>query len=339
MAGRCDKLSKRQAQKVVSRIEVEFDHDPRARSPETVPTLGEWLELLIERKKAAGRKPKTINDYISTKKLLIRYFGKDRRLNTITKLDLEKFRVQLAKHKLHDALDCRNRLRAKPVSVVKYMRVVAAIFTAAFDDDLTPRNPARKLGLPQSPASTWKKVTAEDFWKLYNACDDIVKPLVAICRLAGLRYSDAKALKWSNVRFDEGVLVFRPMKVERFAKVDARVPICAELRTILENLRQTSIRIDGFVVSRDVPNYVYDRLRAACKTAGLEPWTKPLHTLRKSCIDDWSRIAPPHVVMEWATHTCLATTMRYYVKVNRSDEKLGQASLLGPQAPPQAAAQ
>ena len=84
MAGRCDKLSKRQAQKVVSRIEVEFDHDPRARSPETVPTLGEWLELLIERKKAAGRKPKTINDYISTKKLLIRYFGKDRRLNTIT---------------------------------------------------------------------------------------------------------------------------------------------------------------------------------------------------------------------------------------------------------------
>ncbi|MFA7238347.1 MAG: site-specific integrase [Phycisphaeraceae bacterium] len=337
--GRCDKLSKRQAQKLLSRIEVEFEHDPRARSPETIPTLGEWLELLIQRKRAAGRKPKTMRDYDITKRLLIRHFGSDRRLNTITKFDLEQFRVRLAQHKLHDALNNKNHRRANAVSVVKYMRLVAAIFNEAFDDDLMPRNPTKKLGLPQSPASTWRKIDADEFWKLYNAAHESLKPLLALCRLAALRYSDALGLRWSNVRFDEGVLTFRPMKVERFAKVDARVPICAELRTILEELRHptlpglpgAAIRIDGYVVPRDAPKQGYEQFKQACKRAGLEPWSKPFHTLRKSCIDDWARLAPPNVVMEWATHTTLSTTMKYYAKVHRADESLGQMQLLRPQ--------
>lgn len=330
--GRCDQLSKRQAQKLVTRIEVQFDADPRSRSPETVPTLDEWIDLFLERKKAAGRKPKTITDYETVKKMLIWHFGKGRRINTITKFDLEQLRVRLARHEHCKALAYRNGRRANAVSIVKYMRLVAAIFTAAFDDELIMRNPARKLGLPQSPASSWRKVTADEFWKLYNAADDDMKPLFALCRLAALRYSDALALKWSNVRFDEGILTFRPIKVERFSKVDARVPICAELRTILEELRKTVIRIDGRVVPYGSPKEGYKRFTQTCKRAGLDPWPKPFHTLRKSCIDDWARIAPPNVVMDWATHTAIATTMKYYAKVHRSDEVLGQAALMNPSA-------
>lgn len=326
--GRCDQFSKRQAQKLISRIEVQFDADPRSRSPETVPTLGEWIDLFLERKKAAGRKPKTITDYETVKKMLIWHFGKSRRINTITKFDLEQLRVRLARHEHCKALAYRNARRANAVSIVKYMRLVAAIFTAAFDDELIMRNPARKLGLPQSPASSWRKITAEEFWKLYNAADDGLKLLIALGRLAAMRYSDARALKWSNVRFDEGVLIYRPMKVERFAKVDARVPICAELRSILEQARLASIRIDGVIIPPNTPQWGYDRFARACRLAGLEPWSKPFHTLRKSCIDDWARIAPPNVVMEWATHTSLATTMKFYAKVHRADEAVGQASLM-----------
>lgn len=336
--GRCDQISKRQAQKLVSKIEIQFDADPRSRSPETVPKLGEWIDIFLERKKAAGRKPKTLTDYQTVKKMLIWHFGKDRRINTITKFDLEQLRVRLARHEHCKALAYRNGRRANAVSIVKYMRHVATIFTAAFDDELILRNPARKLGLPQSPASSWRKITGEEFWKVYNAADDDMKPLFALCRLAALRYSDALALKWTNVRFEEGVITFRPIKVERFAKVDARVPICAELRTILDQLRQTAIRIDGYIVPRGVPKMGYDRFLLICKRTDLEPWKKPFHTLRKSCIDDWARIAPPNVVMDWATHTAIATTMKYYAKVHRSDEAIGQAALMGiSQSPPKAA--
>lgn len=43
--------------------------------------------------------------------------------------------------------------------------------------------------------------------------------------------------------------------------------------------------------------------------------------------------------MEWATHSALATTMRYYVKVSRADESLGQVHLLGAPVQQQAVAQ
>jgi integrase len=86
-------------------------------------------------------------------------------------------------------------------------------------------------------------------------------------------------------------------------------------------LGNDSLRIDGLVVARDFRKHVYaefDRLWAA---TGVPRWSKPLHTLRKSCIDDWARVAPPNVVMEWATHTSLAATMKYYAKVHRATEQ------------------
>jgi integrase len=135
-------------------------------------------------------------------------------------------------------------------------------------------------------------------------------------------------LKWSNARLDAGVIVFRPIKVKRFAKRDARVPIGAELRTILEELRQESFRIDGLVVKRDFPRDVGTlKFPEIFAKAGLTPWEKPLHTLRKSCIDDWAKVAPPNVVMEWATHSSLNTTMKYYSKVSPGDEQIGQVKM------------
>lgn len=325
--GRCDAVSERQARRLVAQMEAEFHDDPRMRSPETVPTIAEWMAMLIQRKESSGRKPKTLADYKAIQKLLVLHLGGDRRINEVTRLDLQRFRVRLARHELHGALNPMNPRRANATSVSKYMRLVSAVFTAAFDDELIQRNPARKLGIEQSPASSWHKVSAEEFNQLMAKAQGGMRTLLALCRLAALRQGDALALMWSNVRLDEGVLVFRPQKVERFTKRDARVPICAELRKVLLEAQGGSMRIDGTVVASDIRGDVYDVFKRLCREAGVQPWSKPLHTLRKSCIDDWTRIAPPNVVMEWATHTSLSTTMKYYSKVHRTDEQIGQASL------------
>jgi integrase len=256
------------------------------------------------------------------------HFGAERQLDTITKFDIEQFRLKLAGGNLAKALIRGRGVKLSTSSVDKYLRNVRTLFTAAFDDELIPRDPTRKLHLAPMPASEWQKVTPEDFWKLYNAAEGGMKTLLALCRLAALRYSDAMALTWSHVRFDDGVLVFRPGKIERFVKRDARVPICAELRTILEEARQSSYRIDGFVVARDVPRDVgIFKFPALYAKTGVVPRDKPLHTLRKSCIDDWARVAPPNVVIEWATHSSLHTTMKYYSKVSPTDEQIGMANL------------
>ena len=43
--------------------------------------------------------------------------------------------------------------------------------------------------------------------------------------------------------------------------------------------------------------------------------------------DDWAKVAPPNVVMEWATHSSLNTTMKYCSKVSPGDEQIGQVKM------------
>ena len=48
-------------------------------------------------------------------------------------------------------------------------------------------------------------------------------------------------------------------------------------------------------------------------------YAKPLHTLRKSCITDWAKHFSAHVVKQWAGHSDLNTTDRYYLQVSEAE--------------------
>jgi len=59
-----------------------------------------------------------------------------------------------------------------------------------------------------------------------------------------------------------------------------------------------------------------------CRRAKVKPFPKPLHTFRKSCIDDWAKVGyHPSVVQAWAGHKNIKTTMMYYSKVDKRDVK------------------
>lgn len=65
-----------------------------------------------------------------------------------------------------------------------------------------------------------------------------------------------------------------------------------------------------------------------CKRAKVEPYGSPLHTLRKSCIDDWARVYPPKTVQTFAGHSQIITTLRHYTNytnVSDDDYKKGAA--------------
>lgn len=338
--GRCDRLSERQARKLAVQMEAEFEADPQARSHEGPPTLGQWLDLYLARLEGLGRKPTTLKENRATRSLLIAYFGEQRRLDRITKFDLEQMRLRLSMGKLITPNTRKRKQPPGPTTVSKYTRQIKAVFKAAYEDNLIPRNPSAGLKVLPPPASPWHKVDGEEFAALYAAANEEVfgaqraralRLLLALCRLAALRRRDALELTWDKVRLREGVLVFRPQKVERFAKRDARVPIGLELQQILEEARGDALRIDGRlippgVLPQQLGRSVFPKLFAE---AGLSIWDKPLHTLRKSCIDDWARVAPPNVVMEWATHSSLQTTHLYYTKVNPADEQIGRGAMFG----------
>ena len=55
------------------------------------------------------------------------------------------------------------------------------------------------------------------------------------------------------------------------------------------------------------------------KRASVQPYSKPFHTLRKSCLTDWAQRFPQHVVSEWGGHSDIQTTNEYYLQVPASE--------------------
>lgn len=80
-----------------------------------------------------------------------------------------------------------------------------------------------------------------------------------------------------------------------------------------------------------------------CKRASVQRYAKPIHTLRKSGITDWSARFPQHVVSGWAGHADQDTTAAYYLQISESEyqraasEKMTDVAQLVAQPAPSAA--
>ena len=277
-------------------------------------------------------------------RLLKTHFGEDRRLDKISKADARAFKTALTAGDLANVDGRKRKQKERALSrttVEKHMRHAKAFFefAARDDNDIIEYNAFASIRGRPSPARQWRPVTLEEFWKLYRAAEGGWKLLLALCRLAALRRSDALALRWVDVDFEEGVLRFTAVKTGR----EQRVPICKELAGILRSARRDSLRIDGAVVPQRRPRdrkpktgerrdlvYVGNigrDFRRLCERAGVAFYADPCHTLRKSCINDWARRHPANAVQAWAGHGSIATTIKYYSRVGREDELRAQGPL------------
>ena len=102
------------------------------------------------------------------------------------------------------------------------------------------------------------------------------------------------------------------------------VPICHELQAyLLEAFEQAP---DGEPLV--IPKGSFSVCNASrwftdlAKRADVVRYGKPLHTLRKSCITDWAKRFPMHVVKEWAGHSDSRTTEQHYFRVSDSEYEL-----------------
>lgn len=56
--------------------------------------------------------------------------------------------------------------------------------------------------------------------------------------------------------------------------------------------------------------------------------SKPIHTLRKNCITNWVRLFPAHGVRQWAGHSDVETTNRYYLQVSEAEYEMASSMCL-----------
>lgn len=69
--------------------------------------------------------------------------------------------------------------------------------------------------------------------------------------------------------------------------------------------------------NRDLVNNRLREFKRHLKWAGIKPnGSLSLHTLRKSCVQNWANHLPPNVTKELVGHASISTTMEYYTQVD-----------------------
>ncbi|MAE60896.1 MAG: hypothetical protein CMJ49_06000 [Planctomycetaceae bacterium] len=288
------------------------------------PTIGEWIETFLNMKRSEGRRSATLKDYAFAGRLLAEHFGENERLDKITSTGARRFATALRNGELSHIRKGTRRRPMGRMTTDKYLRFVRALFeSAAVEfDELIRRNPFKVVKLNRVEPRRWHKVTPDEFWRLYEAANDGWKILLSLCRLGGLRRSDALALKWSNVTLGGStpVLDFVQIKTERRCVV----PLFPELAQILRGLPRP-LKLNAPDAEYVVPRSVYvgnigRDFKVLCRSAGVTPYNDPLHSLRKSAIDDWARAGYlPNVVQNWAGHSDIKTTLTYYTQAGEAD--------------------
>ncbi len=317
--GRVDKLSKRQAEKLRRQKQNELEQNPGRRNVATSPTLGEFLSTYFENRKSELA-PGTLELHQQTARYLKGYLGDCRRLNNVHRADARAFKAALAAGKL--AYLNKRKCKLAEATVNMHIRNARRMFGMALEDDLIPFNPFDKLaGRPPAPKG-WHEVTPDEFSKLMEAANPAWRLLLGLTRYAGLRRGEALSLRWDCIQWDKSRLEIVANDEWTPKDRDSRiVPICPELHALLleafeaaEDGQMLVILAGAIVVKNTSRDFT-----VLCKRAGVTRYRKPLHTLRKTCLTDWARRFPAHVVAAWAGHANIETTSQFYLQVSEAE--------------------
>jgi integrase len=318
--GRVDELSKRQAEKLRQAKQNELEANPGRRDVTRSPELQPFLDGYYAARRCELR-PGTMELHRQTGRYLVGYFGERRRLDSITRADARAFKTALAEGKLGHVNGRVAKKPPEPTTVDRHVREARAIFGLAVTDDLLTSNPFDKLAGGKYVAKEWHYVDAEEFAKLMSACRPAWRLLLGLATWAGLRVEEALELPWRMVDFERGRIDVIPREDWRPKDGDARtVPIVPEIYDLLRSARDVDSSGE-MVIPRGgvVPQNIWRDFGPLCKRAGISRYPKPMHALRKSCITDWVRVNPAHVVQAWAGHSDYRTTTRYFLKVSEED--------------------
>jgi len=327
LVGPTTKLSKRQADKARRAKETELALNPGRLTAGKTPTLGEYVDAYL-RARRSELAPGTLAIHETTSRYLLAHFGEGRRLDAIGRADARGFKTALAGNELARVQQHGKKRDLSAATVHMHLRNARTIFEQATRDDLIPFNPFHRLAGAAPPPKEWHYIGMDEFATLVEWAPRRFRELLALTRLAGLRRGEALHLRWGDIDWERGRLTviasgdWRPKDRE-----PRTVPVCALLADVLSAAFSRADDGAEYVITPGTVNVssVSRDFTALCRRAGVKRYGKPLHTLRKSCLTDWARAFPMHVVSAWAGHASITTTQEFYLQVGERDYAVGAA--------------
>jgi integrase len=240
-------------------------------------------------------------------------------------------------------------------TVNKDIRTLKRIFNLAIEPRgyiSTGNNPFGKIRQRKMSVKPVRYVTPQEFQALLNATTDIWwKAFLSVAYATGARTGEVLNLMWTDVDFEKNRI--RIVSKEAGGNLQGwepkdhegrMLPVPAEIMQLLADLQVTSAegcpyafipawRWEHILKAREsgkrvgaqfLLNNLHRRFSTLRKRAGVAKCT--LHDFRRSCITNWAKEVPIHVVQKLAGHSDIKTTRMYYLAVEESDlEKARQA--------------
>lgn len=300
---------KAEARRRAKRLEAQLEGSPHLVDPTASPPLGQWLDDVI-RAAEHEQRPATIAGYEQTRDKLLGYLSPKVQLSRITRADADGWSTWLRTHKFQaDGVKGGEPYRLSRFSVKRYLVTARAMFQRAVDTDLIAFNPFDRVKMPAVQVRSFETVPVDDVERLAGVLAEPLARAVLIARYAGLRRNEIIRMEWDWVD-SASISVRAEDDIETTKQRARKVPVVPALAAHMRAWREAD-RGKGRVY-RGSTNNVERDIKAGMVAAGLDPWEKPLHTLRKNCQQDWLAQYPEPDVAKWMGNSPLVGRIHYH---------------------------
>lgn len=272
-------------------------------------TLQELFQLFVAKK--SGVVKSTIVSYQISYKRLVRYFGKDKIVSSITKLAFTDFIQDLKEHYAE-------------TTVSTTIRIVKILLNWAVEQELILKSPVVHIkNLKTVNYDREHFITIEEYKQVMAQCSQDVRTALALYRIGGLRKREAQLVTWDDVSFDKKRLRVPSPKTQRLGRSHRIIPLFPELE---EELRKQP-RHGERVLLHSSENYYYQRIISATKKAGLVVWPKLIQNMRLSRATEINRDFGWIPESQWLGHTS-SVAQKHYLRVTDEDYEKAVAKMV-----------
>lgn len=229
--------------------------------------------------------------------LISTYFNKYKFISDIKPNDIEKFKIYLL-----------NENKGK-TTINRYLEILSKMFNIAIDNEWTNKNPIKRNSKFPIKNYTVRYLKKDEEERMFKVCPDYFKPILILALQTGLRKTNIRLLKWSNIDMNFRMIEITENKGNKHIKI--------YMNDLLYKTFKELPRLDEeYVFINPVTNKFYgdtsfsqewNKIR---KNAGIEDFR--FHDLRHTV---GTRLAeknvPVPVIKDLLAHSDVKTTMRY----------------------------
>ncbi|RMF92500.1 MAG: hypothetical protein D6741_14845 [Planctomycetota bacterium] len=248
---------------------------------------------------------------------MLKFFGPDRPIDSITEGDAEDFRAALLAEGLAEA------------TVRKRCSDARSWFRYAVRHELIRRNPFEVVPTAALATGNLSYISEADARRvLAEIGDPDLRLLFVLARWGGLRViSEPRELTWDCVNWERKRVRVPSPKTERYGHEARVIPLFPELVEPLQEAFERASEGETYILPklRRISSAALRKpLLAAIKRAGVKQWPRLWHNLRASRQTDLEQRFPSHVVCAWMGNS-RDVANRHYLQVLDSDyEKAAQ---------------